>query len=92
MWAIDDNDNDNTLSAVATMAANANGDQDASVAGRWNDNEHGEKNFADVDLRGVSSSDPPAITETLARKLSGRQVQMIAIAGESCILYTYGSI
>jgi amino acid permease len=61
------------------MAAHANGDQHASNAGRWNDNENGEKYFADVDLRGVSSSDPPAVTETLARKLSNRQVSMIAI-------------
>ena len=70
-----------TLLAVANMAVHANGDQNASVSGRWNDNEHGEKSLADVDLRGVSSSDPPAITETLARKLSSRQVSMIAIGG-----------
>jgi AAT family amino acid transporter len=64
------------------MAARANGDQHASNAGRWNsDNENGEKNFADVDLRGVSSPDPPTITETLARKLSSRQVSMVAIGG-----------
>jgi len=63
------------------MAAYANGDQNASNAGRWNDNENGEKNFADVDLRGVSSSGPPVVTETLARKLSSRQVSMIAIGG-----------
>jgi AAT family amino acid transporter len=68
-----------TLLAVANMAVHANGDQNASVSGRWNDNEH--KSLADVDLRGVSSSDPPAITETLARKLSSRQVSMIAIGG-----------
>jgi amino acid permease len=74
-------DTTTTLPAVADMAAHANGDQNASNAGRWNDNENGEKNFADVDLRGVSSADPPAVTETLARKLSARQVQMIAIGG-----------
>jgi len=64
------------------MAIPANGGQNASVPERWNENEHGEKTFADVDLRGVSSSDPPAVTETLARKLSARQVQMIAIGGQ----------
>jgi AAT family amino acid transporter len=62
------------------MAAHANGDQNPSVPGRWNDNEHGEKTFADVDLRGVSPG-PNAFTENLARKLSSRQVSMIAIGG-----------
>jgi AAT family amino acid transporter len=62
------------------MAVHANGDQNASVSGRWNDNEHGEKTFADVDLRGVSPG-PNAFTENLARKLSSRQVSMIAIGG-----------
>jgi amino acid permease len=68
-------------SQFANMAAHASGDQNASDAGRWNDNENGEKNFADVDLRGVSSPETPAVTETLARKLSSRQVSMIAIGG-----------
>jgi len=71
----------NPLEKVAIMAIPANGDQNASMPERWNDNEHGEKTFADVDLRGVSSPDQPVVTETLARKLSARQVQMIAIGG-----------
>ena len=80
-----------TLLAVANMAVHANGDQNASVSGRWNDNEHGEKSLADVDLRGVSPG-PPAVTETLARKLSARQVQMIAIGVESNSVHAYRSI
>jgi amino acid permease len=51
-------------------------------AARWNDDEQGKKELAEVDLRGITPSERNAVTETLARKLSARQVQMIAIGGE----------
>jgi amino acid permease len=51
-------------------------------AARWNDDEQGKKELAEVDLRGITPSEHNAVTETLARKLSARQVQMIAIGGE----------
>jgi amino acid permease len=64
------------------MASHTNQDYEMSAA-RWNDNEQGKKELAEVDLRGVSPSEHNNVaTETLARKLSARQVQMIAIGGE----------
>jgi amino acid permease len=63
------------------MASHSNQDHEVSAA-RWNDSEQGKKDFAEVDMRGVSPSEHHVATETLARKLSARQVQMIAIGGE----------
>ena len=62
------------------MASHSNQDYGVSSA-RWHDTEQGKKELADVDLRGVSPSEHDIATETLARKLSARQVQMIAIGG-----------
>ena len=63
------------------MASHSNQDYEVSAA-RWNDSEQGNKELAEVDMRGVSPSEHNVATETLARKLSARQVQMIAIGGE----------
>jgi amino acid permease len=63
------------------MASHNNRDYEMSAA-RWNDDEQGKKELAEVDLRGITPSERNAVTETLARKLSARQVQMIAIGGE----------
>lgn len=71
----------------ATMASHSN--QDHEMAPQWNDSEQGKKELADVDLRGVSPSEHNVATETLARKLSARQVQMIAIGGEYYMLYSH---
>jgi amino acid permease len=68
------------------MASHINQDHEVSAA-RWNDSEQGKKDFAEVDMRGVSPSEHNVATETLARKLSARQVQMIAIGGECTITY-----
>jgi len=63
-------------------SSNSNTDYGVSSA-RWNDAEQGKKELAEVDSRGVSPSEHNVITsDTLARKLSARQVQMIAIGGE----------
>ena len=72
------------------MASIINQDSEMSTA-RWNDNEQGKKDLAEVDLRGVSPSEHHVATETLARKLSARQVQMIAIGGECNTLYLLAS-
>jgi amino acid permease len=66
------------------MASHDKQDHEAPVTGRWIDNEEGRKELAEIGLRGVSSSEHHVATETLARKLSARQVQMIAIGGEYC--------
>jgi amino acid permease len=64
------------------MSSHINQDHEAPpVSGRLNDNEEGRKELAEVDFRGVSPSEHHVATETLARKLSARQVQMIAIGG-----------
>lgn len=63
------------------MASHGNQDYGVSTA-RWNDSEQGKTEFAEVDMRGVPSSEHNVASETLARKLSARQVQMIAIGGE----------
>lgn len=48
---------------------------------KWSDAEQGGKGFADVGTRDVPPSEQHP-GETLARKLSARQVQMIAIGGQ----------
>ena len=63
------------------MASNSNQDYGVSAA-RWDDSEQGKKELTEVDMRGVSPSEHGVVTETLARKLSARQVQMIAIGGK----------
>jgi hypothetical protein len=68
-------------SAVFAMSSHINQDHEAPSDGRWTDNEEGRKELAEVDFRGVSPSEHHVATETLARKLSARQVQMIAIGG-----------
>jgi amino acid permease len=68
-------------SAVFAMSSHINQDHEAPSSGRWTDNEEGRKELAEVDFRGVSPSEHHVATETLARKLSARQVQMIAIGG-----------
>lgn len=60
------------------MAANTT--HGATDAERWNDNEQGQKEFAEVGMRGVSSSENHVAADNLARKLSARQVQMIAVS------------
>ena len=72
------------------MASHSNQDHEVSAA-RWNDSEQGKKELAEVDLRGVSPSEHNVMTETLARKLSARQVQMIAIGGEFTTAYFLAS-
>lgn len=61
------------------MASHINQDHQAHA---WSDNEQGRKELAEVDQRGVSPSEHHVASDTLARKLSARQVQMIAIGGE----------
>lgn len=62
------------------MAASEVSGPDARPANAWIDNERGSKEVAEV---GVASSEQfQASHETLARKLSARQVQMIAIGGK----------
>jgi amino acid permease len=68
-------------STVSAMSSHINQDHEAPVSGRWTDNQEGRKELAEVDFRGVSPSEHHVATETLARKLSARQVQMIAIGG-----------
>ena len=63
------------------MASHNNQDYGVSAA-KWDDSEQGTKELAEVDMRGVSPSEHGVATETLARKLSARQVQMIAIGGK----------
>ena len=76
-----------TPTFFTTMASNSNQDYGVSSA-RWNDTEQGKKELAEVDSRGVSPSEHNVVaTETLARKLSARQVQMIAIGGEYTMAY-----
>lgn len=63
------------------MTSFQNAPHDAATDNGWVDTENGEKEFAEIGTRGVSPADlQPG--ETLARKLSARQVQMIAIGGE----------
>lgn len=52
------------------------------MSGGWEDSEQGKKELAEVGLSGIPSNEQGVVTETLARKLSARQVQMIAIGGE----------
>lgn len=68
------------------MASSSNQDYGVSAA-RWDDSEQGKKELTEVDMRGVSPSEHGVATETLARKLSARQVQMIAIGGEYTTAY-----
>lgn len=63
------------------MASSSNQDYGVAAA-RWDDSEQGKKELAEVDMRGVSPSEHNIVSETLARKLSARQVQMIAIGGK----------
>ena len=76
-----------TPTFFTTMASNSNQDYGVSASG-WDDTEQGKKELAEVDFRGVSPSEHNVATETLARKLSARQVQMIAIGGEYFMLYS----
>lgn len=64
------------------MTSHVSSDHHATMSGRWEDNEQGKKELAEVGLNGVPSHEHGVVTETLARKLSARQVQMIAIGGK----------
>jgi amino acid permease len=72
------------------MASSSNQDYGVAAA-RWDDSEQGKKELAEVDMRGVSPSEHNIASETLARKLSARQVQMIAIGGEYPTAYLLAS-
>jgi amino acid permease len=76
----------NVLPPPSTMASSSNQDYGVAAA-RWDDSEQGKKELAEVDMRGVSPSEHNIVSETLARKLSARQVQMIAIGGEYTTAY-----
>jgi hypothetical protein len=73
---------------IIAMSSHINQDHEAPVSGRWTDNQEGRKELAEVDFRGVSPSEHHVATETLARKLSARQVQMIAIGGMYSIAFS----
>lgn len=62
------------------MAGSEVSGPDARHANGWSDKERGSKEVAEV---GIASPEQfQASHETLARKLSARQVQMIAIGGK----------
>ena len=65
----------------SAMAAHAGIDADTPVPCAWSPGTEEQKTFPNVEMRGISPVDPSPEVQTLARKLSARQVQMIAIGG-----------